>query len=145
MKNRDYYDALESKFLGSGLTAAQAKRRFSKARRELRDAPKRGRGATQALGMDARLKNANSYLTRRKRRDMERRIAKYSKAQLQDVNFAKKLSRDELYFALQKHYPGALSGLGTNATKRDMIANISAGPPKSLTFDALSVSGRRAR
>ena len=54
---------LERKFLGSGLSTAQASKRFRNARKTI---PTGGRG----FGTDARLRRANTYLNKRKKRNM---------------------------------------------------------------------------
>ena len=83
----DYFDRLmEQKFLGSGLSTRAAKKRFTTARRALKDAPQSGRALARVKGTDARLARANKYLTTRARRGKPPHGSKMSWEQLDDMN-----------------------------------------------------------
>ena len=79
--------ALEEKFLGSGMSTAAARKRFTAVRKTTREAAKSasGRRLAQAAGLDARVARANSYLTARARRAADRESLKTGKLTISQI------------------------------------------------------------
>lgn len=132
---------LEVKFLGSGLTTAAAKKRFTAARRQTRAAMPgaRGRQLADVAGTDARLARANKYLTARGKPsgrtmswdDIEKmterqmhqfysarigklRQTRISESDLRDLLLSRRRRRVQVHkdFMVHEEYLGNFGGLG---------------------------------